>query len=52
MAFAFGVGSGLRFLLIGAFAGAMVRLQHLGFWGRPFQVRSGCSLLLVSEDDV
>jgi cytochrome c-type biogenesis protein len=48
MAFAFGVGRGLPFLLIGLFAGAVVRLTRLGFWGRSLQVLSACLLLLVS----
>ena len=48
MAFAFGIGRGLPFLLIGVFAGAVVRLTRLGLWGRPLQVLSGCLLLLVS----
>lgn len=48
LAFAFGIGRGLPFLLIGVFAGAVVRMTRLGVWGRPLQVLSGCVLLLVS----
>jgi len=48
MAVAFGIGRGLPFLLIGVFAGAVMRLTRLGVWGRPLQVLSGCVLLLVS----
>ena len=48
MAFAFGVGRGLRFLLVGMFAGAVVRLTHIGVWGRALQGLSGCVLLCVS----
>ena len=48
MAFAFGVGRGLPFLLVGVFAGTVVRLTRLGVWGRALQVLSGCVLLFVS----
>ncbi len=48
LTFAFGIGRGLPFLLIGIFAGALVRVTRLGLWGRPLQVLSGCVLLLVS----
>ena len=48
LAFAFGVGRGLPFLLLGVFAGAMMRLTRLRFWDRAIQVVSGVALLLVS----
>ncbi|MBI4482237.1 MAG: thiol:disulfide interchange protein [Acidobacteria bacterium] len=47
-AFAFGLGRGLPFLLIGLFAGVVMQLARLGSWRRPIQVASGCALLFVS----
>jgi cytochrome c-type biogenesis protein len=48
LAFAFGVGRGLPFLLVGVFAGALMRLTRLARWDRPIQVVSGVVLLIVS----
>jgi cytochrome c-type biogenesis protein len=48
LAFAFGVGRGLPFLVVGVFAGAIVRFTRIGLWRRPIQVISAASLLLVS----
>jgi cytochrome c-type biogenesis protein len=48
LAFAFGVGRGLPFLLLGVFAGALMRLTRLRLWDRAIQVVSGVALLLVS----
>lgn len=48
LAFAFGVGRGLPFLLVGVFAGALMRLTRLRLWDRAIQVVSGAALLLVS----
>jgi len=38
LAFAFGVGRGLPFLLVGVFAGALMRLARIGTWRRTIQV--------------
>ena len=48
LAFAFGLGRGLPFLLVGVFAGAVMRLARMGSWRRAVQVLSGCALLFVS----
>ncbi|RUL83553.1 cytochrome c biogenesis CcdA family protein [Tautonia sociabilis] len=48
LAFAFGLGRGLPFLLVGLFAGALVRLTRIGAWRRAIQAASGAALLLVS----
>lgn len=48
LAFAFGLGRGLPFLLVGAFAGAVSRLARMGVWRRAMQVVSGFALLFVS----
>ena len=48
LAFAFGVGRGLPFLVVGLFAGAVVRFTRVGVWRRAIQVVSGVGLLLVS----
>lgn len=48
LALAFGIGRGLPFLLIGIFAGAVVRFTRLGLWSRAVQVSSGLVLLIVS----
>lgn len=48
MAFAFGVGRALPFLLVGVFAGAVMRIARLGSWRRTLERTSGVALLLVS----
>lgn len=48
LAFVFGVGRGLPFLVVGLFAGAIVSFTRIGLWRRPIQVMSAVSLLLVS----
>jgi len=48
LAFAFGLGRGLPFLLVGLFAGALVRLTRIAAWRRAIQAVSGCALLFVS----
>lgn len=48
LAFAFGLGRGLPFLVVGLFAGAVTRLTRVGRWRRALEVASGCALLLVS----
>lgn len=48
LSFAFGVGRGLPFLLVGLFAGAVMRLARIGMWRRTIQTVSGIALLLVS----
>jgi cytochrome c-type biogenesis protein len=48
LAFAFGLGRGLPFLLVGVFAGAVSRLAQLTWLRRSIQVISGCALLFVS----
>jgi cytochrome c-type biogenesis protein len=48
LAFAFGVGRGLPFLLAGLFAGAMTRFVRLERWRHAIQVFSGSFLVLVS----
>jgi cytochrome c-type biogenesis protein len=48
LSFAFGVGRGLPFLLVGIFAGAVMRLARIGAWRRTIQFVSGSALLFVS----
>ena len=48
LAFAFGLGRGLPFLLVAVFAGAMMSLTGVGSWRRAIEVASGCVLLFVS----
>lgn len=48
LAFTFGLGRGLPFLLAGVFASAITGLTRLGAWRRTIQVVSGCALLFVS----
>ncbi len=48
LAFAFGLGRGLPFLLVGLFAGAVARLARVGTWRRSIEIVSGCALLFVS----
>lgn len=48
LAFAFGLGRGLPFLLVGLFAGALMRLVRVASWRRTIQFASGCALLFVS----
>lgn len=48
LAFVFGLGRGLPFLLVGLFAGVLIRLTRIGFWRRAIQTVSGCALLFVS----
>lgn len=48
LALAFGIGRGLPFLLVGVFAGALMRFVQLATWRRAVQIASGCILLLVS----
>ena len=48
LAFAFGVGRGLPFLVCGLFAGAVMRFASLSAWRRSLEVASGCALLFVS----
>lgn len=48
LAFGFGLGRGLPFLLVGLFAGVVMRLTRLGTWRRAIEVTSGCVLLFVA----
>jgi len=48
LAFAFGIGRGLPFLIVGLSAGLLMRFAALSRWRRPLQVVSGCALLLVA----
>lgn len=48
LAFAFGVGRGLPFLIVGLFAGLLMRLAALSRWRRALQIVSGCALLTVA----
>lgn len=47
LALAFGLGRGLPFLLVGVFAGALMRFAGFAAWRRAVQIGSGCALLLV-----
>ncbi len=48
LAFTFGLGRGLPFLLVGIFAGAAMRLTSVSSRRRAIEVASGCVLLLVA----
>lgn len=48
LAFAFGVGRGLPFLIVGLFAGLLMRFAALSRWRSALQVVSGGALLFVS----
>lgn len=48
LAFAFGLGRGLPFLVVGVFAGVVARLAQLTWLRRSIQIMSGCALLFVS----
>ncbi len=48
LAFTFGLGRGLPFLLAGLIASAVARVTQLGRWRRAVEVVSGCALLVVS----
>lgn len=48
LAFAFGIGRGLPFLLAGLFAGVLMRFTRLGSWGRAIQMLSASALVFVS----
>ncbi len=48
LAFAFGLGRGLPFLLVGLFAGAVMQFVRVASWRRTVEVLSGCALLFVS----
>lgn len=48
LAFTFGLGRGLPFLLAGLIASAVTRFTQLGRWRRAVEVVSGCALLVVS----
>lgn len=48
LSFAFGVGRGFPFLLVGLFSGALMRVARISLWRRAIQVVSGCALILVS----
>lgn len=47
LALSFGLGRGFPFLVIGLFAGLMVRFTSVGHWRRAIQVTSGAALLMV-----
>ncbi|ODU25257.1 MAG: thiol:disulfide interchange protein [Verrucomicrobia bacterium SCN 57-15] len=48
LSFAFGVGRGFPFLLVGLFAGVLMRLARVSLWRRTIQIVSGCALTVVS----
>lgn len=48
LAFTFGLGRGLPFLLAGLAASAIASFTPLGAWQRTIRIVSGCALLLVS----
>lgn len=48
LSFAFGVGRGFPFLLVGVFAGSLMRVARISVWRRAIQFTSGCVLILVS----
>ena len=48
LSFAFGIGRGLPFLVVGLFAGAVMRLARISVWRRTIQYVSGTALLFVS----
>lgn len=47
LAFVFGLGRGLPFLLAGAAGSAVTGLTRLALWSRPVQIVSGVALLIV-----
>lgn len=47
LAFTFGVGRGLPFLLAGAAASVLTAFLRLGRWSRTIQITSGCALLFL-----
>lgn len=48
LAFAFGLGRGLPFLVVGLFAGTVMRLARFTLWRRAIEIVSGCALLFVA----
>lgn len=48
LALAFGIGRGAPFLIVGVFAGWLMRFAALARWRRALQVVSGCALLTVA----
>ena len=48
LALVFGLGRGLPFLIVGLFAGAVMRLARVASWRRAIELVSGCALLFVS----
>jgi len=48
LAFTFGLGRGLPFLLAGLIASAVARFTQLARWRRAVELVSGCALLVVS----
>ena len=48
LSFAFGLGRGLPFLLVGLIAGAATSFAHLARWRGAIQIASGCVLLALS----
>lgn len=48
LAFTFGLGRGLPFLVAGLIASAVTGFARLSRWRRPIQLVSGCALLFVS----
>ncbi len=48
LSFAFGLGRGLPFLLVGVFAGAVTRLARITSWRLAIQFLSGSALLFLS----
>lgn len=48
LALAFGIGRGLPFLLVGVFAGTLMRFARLTTWTPAVRVVSGCALLFVT----
>jgi cytochrome c-type biogenesis protein len=48
LAFAFGVGRGLPFLIVGISAGLLMRMASLSRWRGPLQLVSGAALLVVA----
>jgi cytochrome c-type biogenesis protein len=48
VAFTFGLGRGLPFLMVGVLASSVTHFTRFGHWRRTIQVVSGCALLAVS----
>lgn len=48
LSFAFGIGRGLPFLLVGLFAGVVMRFARISAWRQTIQYVSGTALLFVS----